>query len=234
LAWNQISSVAARVAGFSLRGAEGVVEGLGSAAFAGFGGFIVEDSEQVVAALGGSEGEPGGAGAGAALKENAEDGRRIVFAFESLHEHFGDLAGALDAGGGGFGLVGELAKFAAAGVAHGIEKAAELTVGIEGAGKLGRERNGALDEVGFEPDLNAGTNAGFGGGLHCLVDEEKVTAAAGVGEERRAEGVAGDFSADATAVADRPRFGDVEGNAGDDPLEGSSIGLEEGDEGFAW
>jgi hypothetical protein len=61
-----------------------------------------------------------------------------------------------------------------------------------------------------------------------------VAAAAGIGEEGSAEGVAGDFSAYAAAIADRPGFGDVEGNAGDDPLERGSIGLEESGERFAW
>ena len=61
---------------------------------------VIEDAEQVVAALGGREGEPGVAGAGVAREERAQDRRRIVLAFESLHEHFGDFVGALDAGGG--------------------------------------------------------------------------------------------------------------------------------------
>ncbi len=157
-----------------------------------------------------------------------------MLALEGLHEHFGDFAGALDAGGGGFGLVGKLAELAATGVAHGIEEPAELAVGVEGAGKLGRERNGTLDEVGFETDADAGADAGFGGGLHLLVDEEKVASTAGIGEERGAEGVAGDFATHATAVADRPCLGNVEGDAGDDPLERGSVGLEERGERFAW
>ena len=91
----------------------------------------------------------------------------------------------------------------------------------------------ALREVGLEPDPDARANAGVGGGLHLLVDEEKVAAAARIGEERGAESEAADFSADAAAVAHRPRFGDVEGNARDDPLERGSVGLEERGEGFA-
>jgi hypothetical protein len=238
LEWNQGSGVVAGLAGFAFRCAKGVVNGLGGAAFAGFSGFIVENPQQVVAALGGSEGEPGVAGAGLALEERAEDGRRgvlaIPLAFESLHKHFGDFAGALFAGGGGFGLVGKLAEFAATRVAQGIEEPAELTIGVECASELGRERNGALDEIRFEPDLDARADSGFTGGLHLFVDEEKVAAVTGIGEERSAEGVASDFSADATAIADRPGFGDVEWNARDDPLERGSVGLEKRGEGFAW
>ena len=47
-------------------------------------------------------------------------------------------------------------------------------------------------------------------------------------------GQAGDFTADATAIADRPGFGDVEWNAGNDPLERGSVGLEKRGEGLAW
>jgi hypothetical protein len=187
----------------------------------------------MVAALSGSEGEPCVARAGLALEESAENGRRIVFAFESLHEHLGDFSGAFNTCGGGFWLVGELAEFAAPGVAHGIEEPPELTIGVEGAGELGRERNGALDEVWLEPDLDARADAGFGGGLHFLIDEKEVATAAGIGEERRAEGVAGDFTMHATAIADWPDFGDVEWDAGNDPLERGSVWLEECGEGFA-
>ena len=112
--------------------------------------------------------------------ERAKDGRRgvlaIPLAFESLHKHFRDFAGALFAGGGGFGQVGEFAEFAATGVAQRIEEPAELTIGAECAGEFRWERNGTLNEVGFEPDLDAGTDAGFSGGLHLFVDEEKVAA----------------------------------------------------------
>jgi hypothetical protein len=70
--------------------------------------------------------------------------------------------------------------------------------------------------------------------LHFLVDQQKVTTPARIGEERSAKGIARDFSADAAAVARRPRFGDVEGDAGNDPFERGSVGLEERGEGFAW
>jgi len=167
------------------------------------------------------------------LKERAEDGGRIVLAFEGLHKHLGDLFGALGAGGGGFRLVGEFTKLATLGRGHRVEQFADLAVCVEGADELGWENNRTFDEIGFKPDLDARTEAGVGTGLHLLVDEEKVAAAARIGKERSAEREAGDFAADATAIAQRPGLGDVEGDTGDDPLERRSVGLEERGEGFA-
>jgi hypothetical protein len=219
--------------GFSAGGSEGVVNGFCGAALAGFGGFVIEDSEQVIAALGGSEPEPGIAGAGAAQKDCAEDGGRIVLSFQGLHEHLGNFLSALDAGGRGFGLVCKFAEFAATGVAHRVEDSADLTVGIEGADEFRRERNGTLDEVGLQSYLNARADADAGGGLHLLIDEEEVAAVSGIGEERGVEVVACDLAAHSTAIADWPRFGDVEGDTGNDPFERGSIRLEERGEGFA-
>jgi hypothetical protein len=74
---------------------------------------------------------------------------------------------------------------------------------------------------------------GAGGGLHLLVDQENVTTPARIGKERGAEVKACDFSSHAAAVAHRPGFGDVEGDAGNDPLERRAVRLQERGEGFS-
>lgn len=214
-------------------GFESGFNGLGGTAFARFGAFVIEDPEQMVVALRRSEGEPRIAGAGVAQKECAKDGRRIVLAFESVQQHLGDLFSAAGSAGRSFWLVSKLAKLAASGVAQGVEQPAELAIGVECAHELGGKDDGALDEVGLKPDADARADAGVGTGLHLLVDEEKMAAAARIGEERSAEGEAGDLAAHATAIAYRPGFGNVEGNACDDPFERGSVWLQKRGEGFA-
>ena len=67
------------------------------AAGAGFGALAAEDAEEVVAALGGGEGEPGSAGLGVAGEESFEDGRGFAFAFHGEKEAFGHLGCAVGA-----------------------------------------------------------------------------------------------------------------------------------------
>jgi hypothetical protein len=156
-----------------------------------------------------------------------------MLTFERVHEAFGHFLGALLAGGRGFWLAGPFADFAAHGRAHRVEQPAELAVNVQGADELGWEQNGALNEVGLKPDSDARADVGASRGLHLLVDQEKVAAAATIGEERGAEGEAGNLATDTTAVAHRPSFGDVEGDADNDPFERGSVGLEERGEGLS-
>src|SRR5580698_7318398 len=84
---------------------EGVFDGLGGAALPGFSAFIVEDAEQMAAALGRGHGAPAGFSEGPAGEGGAEDGRRVKLAFHGEEETLGDALGLAAAGFGTFGFV---------------------------------------------------------------------------------------------------------------------------------
>ena len=79
-------------------GAEGFGDGFVGSALTGFGRAVVEDAEQVAAALVGSEGEPAGAGAGIGAERGFEDGWGFAFALHREQKAFGHLSCALCAG----------------------------------------------------------------------------------------------------------------------------------------
>ena len=210
--------------------AEGVVDGLGGAALAGFDGLVGEDAPEVAAALDEGHGLPATRGEGLALEGGAEDGRGLLLALHDEKQALDHLEGALLAAFGRFGLGDPVADLAAGGGAEGLEPAGEGALAFEGGGELGGVLVGAGLEVGLDADGDEVAGVGFGAGLHLFVDEEGEKVAVGAGEERGAEGEAVDGAADAASGPAGPGAAegsdDLGGDAGDGPVEGLAGGFE--------
>src|SRR5437879_9986967 len=122
---------------FAFGEGESVIEHLGDAAVAGFGGAVIEDAEQVAAALPASHGLPALIGAGIAGEGELQNGRQVEFGFHGGEQLFGDLLGAADAGLGMFDGGDPLADPRAYGNGVMFRADAEGTVYIQGQCALG-------------------------------------------------------------------------------------------------
>jgi len=210
---------------------ECIFEHFGDAAVARFGGAVVEDAEQLVAALQGSHGLPTLKGAGIAGEGTLEDGGQVELGFHGGEQLFGDLLGAADAGCGILYANDPIADPLAHGKAKLVEPAAEGAVFVEDAVEFGGDDGNAFCGVGHEAELCRFADAGVGAGLHTPFDEQAVIALAG-GEDGSAKGEAVDFAFDANLGACPPDFRDVEGDADNDPVESRGYALEGGFERF--
>src|SRR5258707_5294490 len=79
-----------------------VIEQLGDAAVAGSGGAVIEDSEQLAAAVGQRHAAPSREGARIAGESELENGWKLAFGLHGGKELLGDLLGAAEAGGRAF------------------------------------------------------------------------------------------------------------------------------------
>src|SRR6266478_7650510 len=90
--------------GFSFGEGESVFDDLGDAAVAGFGRAVIEDGEQVAAAVRRGHTLPSGEGARLAGERQLQNGREFTFSFHGGKQLFGDLFGATNARCGAFYL----------------------------------------------------------------------------------------------------------------------------------
>src|SRR5437588_1089040 len=212
---------------FSVGAGEGFFQHLGDAAVTGFGGAVVEDAEQVVAALQGSHGLPSLISAGIAGECALEDGRQVELGFHGGEQLFGDLFGAADTRCGVFYVDNPIADPLAHGKGELVEPAAEGAVFVEDALEFGGDDGDAFCGVRFEAELDGLAEGGVGSGLHAPFDEHAVIALAG-GEDGRAKCEAVDFAFDSDLAAGSPHFRDVERDADNDPAESRRYALESG------
>src|SRR6266481_5948342 len=89
---------------FSRGEGEGFFDDLGDAAVAGFGRAVIEDGEQVAAAVRRGHTLPSGEGARLAGERQLQNGREFTFSFHGGKQLFGDLFGATNARCGAFYL----------------------------------------------------------------------------------------------------------------------------------
>src|SRR6266481_4488906 len=89
---------------FSRGKGENFFDDLGDAAVAGFGRAVIEDGEQVAAAVRRGHTLPSGEGAGFAGKREFQDGREFALSFHGGHQLLGDLFSAAQARCGAFYL----------------------------------------------------------------------------------------------------------------------------------
>src|SRR5437016_2696524 len=203
---------------FAFGEGESVIEHLGDAAVAGFGGAVIEDAEQVAAALPASHGLPALIGAGIAGEGELQNGRQVEFGFHGGEQLFRDLLGAADAGWGIFDVGDPIAAPFAYGKGELLEPAAEGTVFVEDALEFGGDGCVAFFGVRFEAELRGVAGRGVRSSLHALVDGQAVKTLAG-GEKRSPNGEAVDFALHSEPGACAPDFRAVERNAHDDPAE---------------
>jgi hypothetical protein len=188
------------------------------AAVAGVGGAVIEDGEQVAAALRGRHALPSNMSARITGEGELENGGQVEFGFHGGEQLFGDLLGTADAGFGALDLRDPIADPLAYGKGELVEPAAEGAVFVEDALEFSGDGDDAFFGVGLEAELRGVAVRGVRASLHALVDEQAVIALAG-GEEGSAKREAVDFAFDSEPAAGSPDFGDVERNADDDPAE---------------
>jgi hypothetical protein len=87
--------------------------------------------------------------------------------------------------------------------------------------------DGAFFEVWFKSDLHFFTCPSARSGLHSLVHEKDLAISSGIGKERSAKCEPLDSSADASALANRPRLREIEWHASDHPAETGPIRFQE-------
>src|SRR6266568_7643683 len=195
---------------------EGGFEHFGDAAVAGCGGAVIEDGEQVAAALQGRHGLPTSVSARIAGEGELENGWKLELGFHGGEQLLGDLFSAAEAGCGIFYVDDPIANPLTHGVVEMVEPAAEGAVFVEDALEFPGDGDDAFCGVGFEVEESGIARSSVRAGLHAFVDEQVVIALAG-GEERGAKGEAVDFALYSEHAAGSPDLWDVEGDADDHP-----------------
>jgi len=161
---------------------EGGFEHLGDAAVAGGGGAVMEDGEQLSAAVEGRHPLPACKRARIAGERQLENGREFAFGFHGGEQLFGDLLGAAEAGGRALHVGDQVGDPLASGVVELVEPAAEGAVFVEDSLKFRGDGGEAFFGVGLEAEVRGVAGGGVRAGLHALVDQQVVIALAG-GEE---------------------------------------------------
>ncbi len=149
---------------------------------AGFGGLVVEDGHELVAALRGGHTLPAGAGLGAFAEGIGDERWEFDLGFHGVEEALGCLLAAIEAGLIGFDAGDPLAELAAGVLGEGVVPGAEAGLFVEQDGEFVGEFGFAGVEVGLEGEGGGVAEVSVASLLHGFVDEEEEAAAL-VGKE---------------------------------------------------
>src|SRR5712692_152547 len=196
----------------------GLLKSFLNAARSRFRSAVIEDSEQVTAAVRGRHALPTLKGAGIAREGYLQNRRKLVLCLHDREQALGHLLGTPDASLLALDLQNPLADFAACGVVQLLEPSTEVGIFLEEALKFRGNDSDAFFKIRLKTKLRGHALAHVAALLHALVDQQNVPATASR-KERSAKCEAVDFTFHAQLTASPPDLPNIKRDANNGPPE---------------